>query len=98
MELSLNDRAMSFGSRCGSPGKDRDLMHAAWDVDEIAEAYAAFEERFSTVRPRTGEAFFVASTQLVHEWRRFAFLDPVLPEALLPPGWIGWRAKALYDD
>jgi phenylacetic acid degradation operon negative regulatory protein len=37
-------------------------------------------------------------TRLVHEWRRFAFGDPVLPAALLPTQWSGTRAKTLYDD
>jgi len=32
----------------------------------------------------------------VHEWRRFPFLDPQLPRALLPPGWSGSKAAELF--
>ena len=34
---------------------------------------------------------------LVHAWRRFPFLDPKLPGELLPDGWAGARAAALFD-
>ena len=33
---------------------------------------------------------------LVHAWRRFPFLDPHLPAELLPDGWAGARAAALF--
>jgi len=32
----------------------------------------------------------------VHAWRRFPFLDPSLPGELLPAGWAGARAAALF--
>jgi phenylacetic acid degradation operon negative regulatory protein len=35
-------------------------------------------------------------TRLVHEWRRFPFLDPRLPAELLPEGWIGDHARELF--
>ena len=33
----------------------------------------------------------------MHEWRRFPFLDPQLPDTLLPSKWIGHRAKTVFD-
>jgi phenylacetic acid degradation operon negative regulatory protein len=41
---------------------------------------------------------FTAATRLVHEWRRFPFLDPELPPELLPPGWIGAAAARLFAE
>ena len=35
---------------------------------------------------------------LVHEWRRFPFVDPEIPDELLPPGWPGHGAKAVFDE
>jgi phenylacetic acid degradation operon negative regulatory protein len=35
-------------------------------------------------------------TALVHAWRRFPWIDPVLPAELLPDGWSGSRAAALF--
>src|SRR6516225_5341945 len=35
-------------------------------------------------------------TRLVHEWRRFPFLDPQLPRTLLPANWSGSQAAELF--
>ena len=41
---------------------------------------ATSSPRFGRLRPKTPEAVFRAQTLLVHEWRKFPFLDPDLPE------------------
>ena len=51
---------------------------------------------FEDLRPDSDDAVLLAQTRLVHEWRRFPFLDPRLPSELLPPGWIGARARELF--
>jgi phenylacetic acid degradation operon negative regulatory protein len=33
---------------------------------------------------------------LTHRFRRFPFSDPDLPDALLPPGWVGTAARAAF--
>ncbi|HZP31028.1 MAG TPA: PaaX family transcriptional regulator C-terminal domain-containing protein [Acidimicrobiia bacterium] len=58
----------------------------------------SFVAHFKPVRPRDDGAAFVAQTRLVHEWRRFAFGDPVLPAELLPSPWVGAEAKRLVDE
>ena len=35
------------------------------------------------------EAAFAARFHLVHEWRKFLFTDPGLPDQLLPEDWAG---------
>jgi phenylacetic acid degradation operon negative regulatory protein len=35
---------------------------------------------------------------LVHEWRRFPFLDPDLPESILPAGWPRSRAHDVFAE
>jgi phenylacetic acid degradation operon negative regulatory protein len=40
----------------------------------------------------------LAQVRLVHEWRRFPFLDPQLPAELLPPQWIGARAASVFHE
>jgi phenylacetic acid degradation operon negative regulatory protein len=35
---------------------------------------------------------------LVHAWRRFPFLDPDLPEALLPNQWPRGRAHDVFQE
>ena len=49
-------------------------------------------------RPRGGEATFAAQTALVHAWRRFPFVDPDLPEDLLPRDWPRRRAYQLFHE
>jgi phenylacetic acid degradation operon negative regulatory protein len=83
-------------------GESRRLVARAWDLDELAAAYEAWiidAERLvleSGPAPSDEEAFALRS-RLVHEWRKFLFRDPGLPAELLPPGWPGARAAALFD-
>ena len=51
---------------------------------------------FAPLDPVTDPETLIAQTMLVHEWRRFPFLDPGLPPDLLPPGWPGADAAALF--
>ncbi len=97
-ELEPPPRSVSFVSRFGKIGLESEMVAEAWDIAELEARYRAFMREFRAVRPRSSAAAFVAQTRLVHEWRRFAFYDPVLPAELLPPNWIGTRAKALFDE
>ena len=71
----------------------------AWDLTGLAERYAAFlaEWQDAAIPSQPAEAFALR-TRLVHEWRGFLFADPGLPDAVLPPGWIGHRAAACFRD
>ena len=42
------------------------------------------------------EAAFAARFHLVHEWRKFLFVDPGCPTTLLPDDWPGPDAAALF--
>jgi phenylacetic acid degradation operon negative regulatory protein len=95
-ELDLGAAAMSFRARFGGIGEPCALVAQAWDVDEIATLYERFIEAFGGLGPQPGDPVLLAQTRLVHEWRRFPFLDPRLPEELLPTPWIGARAAALF--
>jgi phenylacetic acid degradation operon negative regulatory protein len=89
---------VSFTSRFGNIGLEAEMVTEAWDIDALETRYAAFIDGFRPLRPRDAAAAFVAQTRLVHEWRRFAFYDPVLPVVLLRPNWIGVRAKSLFEE
>ena len=43
------------------------------------------------------EQAFAARSRLVHEWRKFLFLDPGLPRELLPVPWAGEEAAHFFD-
>lgn len=78
------------------------LVGRAWDLDGIARAYLRFfdeaAEITGSVSDRVGdEAAFAARSRLVHAWRRFLFVDPGLPAALLPVDWPGDKAAGYFD-
>ena len=54
---------------------------------------APFIAQFGRLRPKTPEAMFRAQTLLVHEWRKFPFLDPDLPEHAAA----GWPRSRAHD-
>jgi len=76
---------------------------SAWDLDELRASYTGWlEAADDLVRQHLGahddedEAAFAARFHLVHEWRKFLFADPGLPDALLPADWPGRAAAELF--
>lgn len=71
----------------------------AWDLASLAERYAAFlaEWQDAAVPDQAADAFAMRA-RLVHEWRKFLFIDPGLPDAVLPARWIGHRAAGCFRD
>jgi phenylacetic acid degradation operon negative regulatory protein len=75
----------------------------AWDLDALRTAYDAWQrEAPDLLRHQLGahadpdEAAFAARFHLVHEWRKFLFADPGLPDELLPADWPGRPAAELF--
>ncbi|MFE2061360.1 PaaX family transcriptional regulator C-terminal domain-containing protein [Streptomyces sp. NPDC059467] len=75
-----------------------------WDLDELTALYADFLERYQPVSERAAaggiapqEAFAVYLPMLT-EWRRLPYRDPGLPLTLLPAGWKGDTAGALFEQ
>ena len=87
----------SFHARFGEVGRLEDVVGNAWDLDAVAETYHQFIDRFERLRPKTPEAVFQAQTHLVHAWRKFPFLDPDLPETMLPRGWPRYKAVQVFE-
>jgi phenylacetic acid degradation operon negative regulatory protein len=84
---------------------DAALAARCWDLEGINARYDAFIERY---RPRY-ESFkrrrdvedaecFVQRFSLLHEYRKFFFIDPDLPRELLPEGWKGIEARELFHE
>jgi phenylacetic acid degradation operon negative regulatory protein len=90
--------AHSFVAEFASMGDPGQVVAEAWDLDRVRNQYLAFVEDFGRMRPSTPAACFRQQTLLVHAWRKFPFLDPDLPAALLPPRWPRARAQALFAD
>jgi phenylacetic acid degradation operon negative regulatory protein len=96
-DLELGEAAYSFVGPYGMVGSEAELVRRAWDLDEVSQAYAAFLSEFARLEPVGGEATLLAQIRIVHAWRRFPFLDPQLPDVLLPARWIGHRARSVFE-
>ena len=85
------------------------LVKRCWELDSINKQYDAFIAQY---RPRldvhrrrlaagenidAGECF-VERFMLIHEYRKFPFVDPELPTELLPEGWLGGAAAAIFRE
>ena len=75
----------------------------AWDLAALRTAYQRWIETAdelianqTSAHDDADEAAFAARFHLVHEWRKFLFADPGLPEELLPDDWPGRAAADLF--
>jgi PaaX-like protein C-terminal domain/Family of unknown function (DUF6788) len=86
-ELDKARRRSPPASGYGQVGSQDLLVARSWDLGALEKSYESFIEEFTGLDPATDEAALRAQTRLVHEWRRFPFLDPRLPARLLPDNW-----------
>lgn len=96
-DLVLADKALSFIAEYGALGNQQAMVTAAWDLAEVERRYEEFIADFSELDPKLPDDVLLAQIRLVHEWRRFPFLDPQLPRLLLPPQWSGTAATRLFQ-
>ena len=92
--------AQVFVAARSGPGDVRDMVAAAWDLTAVEEQYEHFLAEF-TPPPGSREAagdVLARQIELVHAWRRFPAIDPVLPRELLPARWSGIEAARLFSD
>lgn len=95
-ELGPSAQATSFVARHGSIGADQELVAAWGGLDRLDAHYRAFIDSFGRLDPREPGEMFVAQAGMVHQWRKFPFLDPGLPAPFLPPGWSGVEAREVF--
>ena len=104
----LAGKTEMFTSRHEGPTPDAALAARYWDLAEIDAAYARFVKTWkSRLEERrraeaAGEvlpnaAAFAEKTRIVHEFRKFLFIDPGLPQELLPARWSGLEARSIFS-
>ena len=71
------------------------MVGAAWDLGAIEDRYEEFIEEFRATTPAD---VLARQVEIVHAWRRFPSIDPVLPRELLPARWSGLKAARLFAD
>ncbi|MDQ4039923.1 MAG: PaaX family transcriptional regulator [Actinomycetota bacterium] len=97
-DLGLNRSVFSFVGEHAGIGHEPDLVDRAWDLPGIAARYDRFLATFADIEPADDTEALLFQIHLVHEWRRFPFLDPQLPTDLLPEKWVGRSARLLFHD
>ena len=94
-EAGIADDAQVFVARRSGLADVRVMVAAAWDLAAIEEQYQQFIADFAAATP---DDVLVRQVELVHAWRRFPSIDPVLPRELLPARWSGREAARLFAD
>ncbi|MDX8049594.1 PaaX family transcriptional regulator C-terminal domain-containing protein [Lentzea sp. BCCO 10_0798] len=82
-------------------GDLRSKVRAWWDLDELTDLYADFLRRHRPVLDAgitSPEQAFQTYVPMLTAWRRLPYSDPGLPLSLLPPGWNGVTAEALFEQ
>jgi phenylacetic acid degradation operon negative regulatory protein len=97
-DLGLRESTLAFIGTLAPMGlREAEIVTKAWDLDGVRAEYEQLIVRYSGLRPPPGDPLLLTHLQLVNEWQRFPFLDPQLPEALLP-NWIGHRAAVVFTQ
>jgi phenylacetic acid degradation operon negative regulatory protein len=107
--LGVREYVLSFRVRHHGATQPTDIVARSWDLDRIHRKYAGFIAEYRprlerhAERLRQGETIaasecFVDRFNLIHEYRRLPYLDPDLPEELLPADWLRPQAAALFRD
>lgn len=107
-KYQIEDYVDFFVAEYSGPKENIRLVEKCWDLDEINKRYEEFIKVYSQKYiieknkilkgQMTDADCFVERTKLVHEYRKFLFIDPGLPEELLPEKWLGSHAAALFAD
>ena len=84
------------------PADAAGVVGRAWNLKELEGRYREFLGRTREALKEAGalddRQAFRRRFLLTHEFRRFLFGDPDLPDALLPQGWVGGAAREVFFD
>ena len=101
--LGIEGFVETFCAQHEGHSTDRDLAARCWDLEGINRRYEAFLARyqptFAAFKRRSNvpdNECFVQRFLLIHEYRKFFFMDPELPAELLPDVWHGSEARELF--
>lgn len=94
----LGVEGYSFTGPYGQLGDEQRLVASAWQLDDVEERYRTLLRDHAAPEVSTRAEAFRGQVRLVQEWRRFPFLDPGLPAALLPATWPGPAAAELFHQ
>ena len=96
-DAGLREESHVFVAAHGTGGDLCELVRQAWDLNGIEQSYHDFVADFGAdVSSRSRFDPLTGLLELVHAWRRFPWIDPLLPRELLPTPWSGAEAATLF--
>lgn len=108
-QLQVQDFVELFSSEHLGPSSAQALIQRCWDLPgleaEYREFVARYQPEYEACRAQSKdelrsflETCFVRRFWVVHDFQPFPRKDPNLPTVLLPPDWVGFKARQLFDD
>jgi phenylacetic acid degradation operon negative regulatory protein len=102
-DLGVSDYAYVLVGEPAAALNVETVIDQAWNLEEVTRQYAQFVDDFSELRTKRSRAnlsdveAFVVRTQAIHRFRRFPFLDPELPDDVMPDPRVRPRVIKLFD-
>ena len=108
-DLGAGEYAHFFSDLRLASGNDREIVERCWDLKGLNRQYARFLARWEPEYEKCAHAAradgglspaqcFVQRFWIAHEYSAFPSLDPNLPAALLPEGWLGDKAAHVFSE
>lgn len=105
----IDEEIEVFTARHVGTSSRSEIVARCWDIPAISRQYeqfiGAWQPRFKHAQsriwrnePLVDSECFADKIWLVHQYRKFLFIDPRLPAELLPAHWPGWTAWQLFRD
>jgi phenylacetic acid degradation operon negative regulatory protein len=98
-QVGILEHVDFFEAQSRGPRGDRELLSTCWDLAAIEASYRAFiamGEAHPLLETEDDAHAFVAREWLVHDYRKFIYVDPGLPLSLLPDNWPATDASAAF--
>ncbi|MFD6442119.1 PaaX family transcriptional regulator C-terminal domain-containing protein [Peribacillus sp. NPDC060186] len=102
----LKDYLIIFSSSQVITHTNEEILRTCWELNEINKNYLTFIQQYESKLHDmqqavwedtiSNEQCFYERTKIVHEYRKFLFLDPGFPLDLLPDDWHGVKARELF--
>jgi phenylacetic acid degradation operon negative regulatory protein len=107
-DLSCHEYVEIFTGLHLLSGNDREIVERCWDLQSLNAQYGRFINRWEPQYDSCAEAIirgggpspaecFGLRFWITHEYSPFPRIDPKLPDALLPEGWLGEKAYEIFN-
>ncbi len=106
--LNIKPYMQIFKTTTAGANNAADIVSRCWDLQKIHARYSSFiseykkktntfQKRLDSQEPVLPSEYFVQRFELMEDYRRLPYLDPGLPEELLPKNWLRAEAMNLFD-